>query len=147
MRDVSKWVYGTRWGLYGFVGEITRTVTTHPFGFTRVRTEAQLIPDTVRDGDKYVRALNGEPEPEVKLDDGSADIPIGFPWTENSYRFSAAALKAELVRRENADARAWPTSSMTGLRGSLGFYDNPPCERRTGVYRKPKATKKKGKKP
>ena len=154
MRDVNKWVWG--------MGGLSRTVTTRPFGFTRVRTETQRIPDTVRDGDKYVRALNGEPESEVGLDEGTLDFFAGRP-LNICYRFSTAALKAELVRRENADARTWPTSSMTGLRGSLGFYDNPPCERRTterrkagsdhvldaaayafGPHRKPK---KKGKKP
>ena len=97
---MGKWVYQAPKCYYG---EITRTVTTRPFGFTRVKTETQRVPDAVRDIPKYVRALNGEPEPEVKLDDGSADIPIGFPWLENSYRFSTAALKAELARRTAND--------------------------------------------
>ena len=140
MRDVSKWAYAG--------DHITRSITTRPFGFTRVRTETQKVPATILDVSKYVRALNGEPEPEVKLDDLYSS---SFLWAHHGpYRFSTAALKAELARREEL----LPLVSAVARQGVAGIFEaawgfgaTSKVDRRTTERRKAVKKARKGKKP
>ena len=134
----EKWTWDNR--------GIGRKVVTQWFGFTRETWEKMRRPSGgwPQDIPRFLRALNEEPEPEVKLSDGGRVSP---------YRFSTDALKAELARREKEDGPTVTGSTSWTINGVNGtvvliepvHFPIHTLERRKADRRKPKGPVKRKK--
>lgn len=132
------------------VRRLVRTVGL--FGVVRERWQ-EFCPDAGVGAARLCRVLNGESEPEPKLDEWrcrSVQHHDGSIETSNGYRFSTEAMKAELARREQAEQMTTTTSSASSV-NNVGRMEFAPyhykvehlrTEKRTGPSDRRKPAKR-----
>ena len=93
MAEYGKWEH--------YEGRYRRTVKSSPFGFQRLTYEVRDYPSGYLDIPRFLRAVNGEPEPVMHL---SYRGPLG------AYIFSTEDMEKEVARRKvEPDTWAWGT--------------------------------------